>query len=102
MPLRAAIGLLAAPLPIIALAVAPAAHASVQPNVALRSDVLPVIAHATRTGQVAANKGISVTVSLAQRDPAGLQTFLKQVTDAKSSQYKHYLTVKQFADRFGA
>ena len=102
MPLRAAIGLLAAPLPIIALAVAPAAHASVQPNVALRSDVLPVIAHATRTGQVAANKGISVTVSLAQRDPAGLQTFLKQVTDSKSSQYKHYLTVKQFADRFGA
>ncbi|WP_052432973.1 S53 family peptidase [Streptacidiphilus carbonis] len=106
LPLRAAIGLLAAPLPVIALAVAPAAHAAVQPSarVALRSDVLPAAAtaHATRTGQVAAGKGISVTVSLAQRDPAGLRTFLKQVTDPKSSQYKHYLTVKQFAARFGA
>ena len=103
LPLRYAIGLLAAPLPILALAVVPAQAA--QPgtlSAALRGDVVPAVAHASRVGTVAASTSIQVTVSLAQRDQAGLQTFLKEVADPASSQYKHYLTVKQFADRFGA
>ena len=104
LPLRYAVGLLAAPLPILALAVVPA-HAATpfgQAGVSLRGDVVPAVAQATRTGAVAANQSIAVTVSLAVRDQAGLQTFLQQVADPASAQYKHYLTVKQFAQRFGA
>ena len=103
LPLRYAIGLLAAPLPILALAVVPAQAATPgSASVALRGDVVPVVAQSARVGLVAARTSISVTVTLAQRDPAGLQTFLNQVADPASSHYKQYLTVKQFAQRFGA
>jgi kumamolisin len=106
LPLRYAIGLIAAPLPIIALAVSPA-QAAVRPapaavSVALRGDVVPALAHATRTGTLPVGRSITVTVTLAQRDQAGLQAFVQSVADPKSPQYKHYLTVKQFAQRFGA
>jgi kumamolisin len=104
LPLRYAIGLLAAPLPILALAVVPA-QAAAQPSsvsVALRGDVVPAVSHAARVGTLAAGTSIQVTVSLAQRDQAGLQTFLNRVADPASPQYKHYLTVSQFASRFGA
>lgn len=100
---RTAVALVAAPLPILALAVAPAhAIGSGSAQVALRGDVLPAVAHATRTGQLAPARAISVSVSLVQRDPAGLRAFLRQVGDPRSAQYKHFLTVRQFADRFGA
>jgi len=103
LPLKYAIGLLAAPLPIIALAIAPAqaAQVSAQP-VALRGDTVAAVAHSNRVGAVAANQQISVTVSLAPNDAAGLNVFLQQVADPASPQYKQYLTVQQFADRFGA
>src|SRR5581483_9217161 len=45
---------------------------------------------------------VTVTVSLKQRDTAGLDTFLAQVSDAHSPLYQHYLTVTQFAQRYGA
>ncbi|KJK59398.1 S53 family peptidase [Saccharothrix sp. ST-888] len=101
--LKPLIGLLAAPLPIIALAAAPAfaASAAAQP-VALNGNVVPAVSHSTRTGEVAADRAITVAVSLSQRDTAGLETFLAQVTDPKSPGYQHYLTVDQFAQRFGA
>ena len=102
LPLRYAIGLLAAPLPILALAVVPAQAAPAPATVALRADTVPAVAQSALVGTVAARTSVSVTVSLAQRDPAGLQNFLKQVADPASAQYKHYLTVKQFAQRFGA
>ncbi|WP_035846650.1 S53 family peptidase [Kitasatospora azatica] len=96
---RPVIGLLAAPLPIIALAATPAFAA---PQVEVRGDVVAAVSNSTRTGEVAADQRISVAVSLAQRDPAGLDAFLAQVTDPASPSYQHYLTVDQFADRFGA
>ncbi|MEY9873198.1 kumamolisin [Streptacidiphilus sp. MAP12-33] len=99
--LRSAIGLLAAPLPILALAVAGPAQAANSPA-ALQGDVLPAIAHSQRVGTVDAHQSIAVTLSLAVRDQTGLTTFLRQVTNPHSPQYRHYLTVHQFADRFGA
>ncbi|GAA1248006.1 S53 family serine peptidase [Kitasatospora nipponensis] len=98
------IGLLAAPLPILAFAVNPAfaAQPATQSPTALRGDVVTAVDHSVRTGDVAAGQRISVAVSLAQRDTAGLDTFLAQVTDPQSVSYKHYLTVDQFASRFGA
>ncbi|WP_441247566.1 S53 family peptidase [Kitasatospora sp. McL0602] len=111
--LRPIVGLLAAPLPIIALAASPvfaatSADSSGSPaadrsaSAGLRGDLLPAVSHSIRTGQVAADRRISVAVSLNQRDAAGLDTFLAKVTDPKSAQYQHYLTVDQFAERFGA
>ena len=103
LPLRYAIGLLAAPLPILALAVVPAQAATPgRASVALRADTVPAVSQSARVGTLAAQTSVTVTVSLAQRDAAGLQSFLKQVADPASAQYKHYLTVKQFAQRFGA
>lgn len=103
LPLRYAIGLLAAPLPILALAVVPAQAATPgSASVALRADTVPAVSQSARVGTLAAQTSVTVTVSLAQRDAAGLQSFLKQVADPASAQYKHYLTVKQFAQRFGA
>lgn len=102
--IRPIIGLLAAPLPILALTVSPAfaAQPAAQQLPALRGDVVAAVNHSVRTGAVDAGQRISVAVSLAQRDTAGLDTFLAQVTDPHSAQYKHYLTVDQFADQFGA
>lgn len=101
--LKAAIGLLAAPLPIIALAAAPAFAANAPAaTAALRGDVVPAVSHSAVTGTVDANRRMSVSVSLTPRDQAGLTSFVSQVADPKSPLYKHYLTVKQFAARFGA
>ncbi|GAA2144419.1 S53 family serine peptidase [Kitasatospora kazusensis] len=100
--LKPLIGLIAAPLPILALAASPALAVAPDAQVALRGDVVQAVSHATRTGTVAADRQISLAVSLQSRDAAGLDAFLAQVTDPKSAQYQHYLTVDQFADRFGA
>ncbi|MDH6125444.1 S53 family peptidase [Kitasatospora sp. GP82] len=106
--LKPLIGLIAAPLPIIALAASPAfaaqtetRQAAAQP-VALHGNVVPAVSHSTRTGEVAADSRITLAISLNQQDTAGLDTFLTQVTDPKSPDYEHYLTVDQFAQRFGA
>ncbi|MDH6140236.1 MULTISPECIES: S53 family peptidase [Kitasatospora] len=97
------LGALAAPMSVIAaLALTTPAHAAPQPQLAVHGDVVKALAQSVRTGDVAPTDKKDVTVSLAVRDQAGLQSFLKQVSDPKSPQYKHYLTVKQFADRFGA
>jgi kumamolisin len=104
--LRAATALIAAPLPLLALAVVPAhaATAGSDPHGALSADVLPatVTGHAVRTGLVPSQQSIPLTLNLAVRDQAGLDAFLRQVTDPASPRYKHYLTVRQFAQRFGA
>ncbi|MEY9836629.1 protease pro-enzyme activation domain-containing protein [Streptacidiphilus sp. EB103A] len=104
-PLKSLVGLLAAPLPIIAIGASPATAQTtpaLTQQVAVHGDVVPAAGHSTRLGAVASDKRISVAVSLAPRDRAGLNAFLAQVHDPKSPQYKHYLTVKQFAARFGA
>ena len=101
-PIRPVIGLLAAPLPILALVAAPASAAPQPATRQLTGDVVQAVGHSARVGAVPAGRSLSVTVSLTPRDSAGLATFLKQVADPASAQYRHYLTVKQFANRFGA
>lgn len=97
------VGLLAAPLPILALAV-PAATASSAPagRVALAGIVSPSLQHATRTGAVTSGQKLGLEVSLNVRDKAGLDAFVRAVSDSKSPQYKHYLTVAQYAAEYGA
>jgi kumamolisin len=95
------IGLLAAPLPVLALAAAPAT-AQTSVRTALRGETVAAVGHATRVGDLAATGRLSLEVSLAPQNEAGLQTFINQVSDPASPLYQHYLTVAQFADRFGA
>ena len=97
------VGLLAAPLPIFALAL-PTASASVAPNgrVALAAEAVTTLGHATHTGSVAAGQKLGLEVSLTPRNKANLDAFVKAVSDPHSSLYKHYLTVAQYAAEYGA
>ncbi|MEU9347040.1 S53 family peptidase [Streptomyces sp. NPDC048278] len=97
------LGLVAAPA--LITAVVPAAYAADAPHTtraAVAGDVLPGLKHdASRTGEVAAGKRISVAISLAPRGGSALDTFIAKVSDPHSAAYGHYLTKGQFAARFG-
>ncbi|MER6070069.1 S53 family peptidase [Streptomyces sp. NPDC001817] len=99
------LGLVAAPA--LVAAVVPAAHAANAPQphatrAAVAGDVLPGLKQsATRTGDVAAGKRISVAISLTPRGGTALDTFVAKVSDPRSGSYGHYLTKHQFAARFG-
>lgn len=87
------------------MAAATPAFAAQNPNarLELRDNIVPAaISGRTPTGVVASSKEISLTLGLAAHDQAGLAAFVAAVGDAKSPLYKHYLTVHQFATRFGA
>ena len=99
------IGVLAAPLPIFALA-APLASASTSPaatgRVVLASSAAADVAatHAARTGAVASGQQLGLEVSLQPRNQTQLAAFLKAVSDPKSTSYKHYLTVAQYVAEY--
>lgn len=100
--IRRALGVLAAPLPVFVLAL-PAAHAAAPARTALAGSVTPHLASdAVRTGSVAADAPLSLEISLTPRNQAGLDAFLRDVSDPASPQYKHYLTVAQYAAAYGA
>ena len=47
------------------------------------------------------NQTLKVDIVLPLRDPAGLDNFLQEVYDPASANYRHFLTVQEFTDRFG-
>ncbi|HEY5317365.1 MAG TPA: protease pro-enzyme activation domain-containing protein, partial [Solirubrobacteraceae bacterium] len=53
-------------------------------------------------GSVSGGTKINVTVVLNSQDPAGLAAYATDVATPGSSVYHQYLTVPQFAQRFGA
>lgn len=57
---------------------------------------------ARQVGTTSASKTLHVTVALAPRDPLGLHAFASAVSTPGSPDYRHYLTVGQFAQRYGA
>jgi kumamolisin len=97
------LGVLVAPLPILALAVVPAS-ASTAPaaRTALTSEAVSGLSQATHTGSLATSQQVSVEVSLAPRNQAQLTAFLKAVSTPSSPLYKDYLTVAQYAAAYGA
>ncbi|WP_194913680.1 S53 family peptidase [Catenulispora rubra] len=103
--IRRTLGALAAPLPVFVLAL-PVAHAAtpaaVRTALAGTAAAPHLASDAVRTGSVAANTPITLEVSLTPRNQAGLDVFLRQVADPASRQYKHYLTVAQYAATYGA
>lgn len=64
--------------------------------------VNPDPAVAPLAGPVAAGTPISLAIGLPVRDPAGLKTFIKQVSDPKSPDFRKYLTQPQFYSTYGA
>ena len=97
------LGVLAAPLPILVMAAVPsfASQSPAPARIPLRGAEVAAVSHSVRTGGLAADRQLSVSVSLAPRDPAALDAFVAKVSDRSSAEYGHYLTPAQFADRFG-
>lgn len=52
-------------------------------------------------GEVPATNRLRLAIGLPLRDPDGLQKFLAQVYDPGNTNYHHYLTPKEFTERFG-
>ncbi len=52
-------------------------------------------------GRLPVNQTMHIDIVLPLRDQAGLENFVKEVSDPKSSSYRHYVTPSQFTDRFG-
>jgi len=91
-----------APIPIIAsIMLVGTANASSQPLVAIPLNVNPALASSNRTATLASNTPMSVAVSLKLHNTAGLNNFLSQVTDPASPNYRHFLTPREFAARYG-
>ncbi len=52
-------------------------------------------------GSLPANKILQLDVVLPLRDQAGLDAFLREIQDPNSAQYRQFLTVAEFTERFG-
>jgi subtilase family serine protease len=69
---------------------------------ALVQQAADVPAGASVTGAVAAATPVQLTLALTPSDPQALAGYAQQISDPSSSLYRHYLSVGQFAARFGA
>jgi hypothetical protein len=90
----------AAALLVIALNASASASGGAAPAVVVGG--VPAQAHAASLGPVAPSRRLALTVVLKPRDPAGLATFAAAVTNPSSPSYRHFLSVGEFAARFGA
>src|SRR5579859_4231249 len=90
---------LATPLALLALAVTAIAGAA--PATVVVGGVPSLSAGATVLGKLGATTPLRLTVVLAPRDPAGLAALATAVSSPGSPQYHRYLSVGQFAARFG-
>jgi subtilase family serine protease len=62
----------------------------------------PATVHATAAGPVAPATRLALTVVLKPRDTSGLAALATAVTNPNSPSYRHFLSVDEFAARFGA
>lgn len=68
--------------------------------VTLRGSMLPNLSHLARLGAVAPGTPMGIGVALRVRHPAQLEALIASVSDPRSPQYRHYLSVAQFRSRF--
>jgi subtilase family serine protease len=86
-----------------AAAVAVSAGAAVAATPRARVGSVARLPRATRVGKpVSPSARVDLTVSLTGRDPLQMQRLAEAVSTPGSPDYRHYLSVRQFADRFGA
>jgi subtilase family serine protease len=68
-----------------------------------RVGAAPQLPPGTQTeGAVAGGRELQLTVALEPRDPAALEEFARAVSTPGSPDFRQYLSVGEFADRFGA
>jgi subtilase family serine protease len=92
----------AAVLAIPVVSVADAATGEVS-NARVRVQAASVLPrHARTLGALPSSTPLNLTVALRPRNASALQSFATAVSTPGSPQYRHFLTVGQFADRFGA
>jgi subtilase family serine protease len=95
----------AAAAPVLFCGVAFSANAATTPSavtpMAVANNVTPNLASAHNLGALAANRQLTVSVSLKLRNADQLHQFLAAVADPHSPQYRHYLTPAQFAAQYG-
>ena len=74
-----------------------------QPQYLLTHHVRTVTAtgEAPLLSRLPANQSMQVDIVLALRDRAGLESFLQEIYDPSSPAFHHYVTIEQFAERFG-
>lgn len=83
------------------IAIAPASAIAAQSQVQVGA--APVLPPGARvTGSLSADRQLQLTVMLEPRDPVALEDFATAVATPGSPSYKQYLSVEQFAQRFGA
>jgi len=80
-------------------------------NIVCQAESLPPSTHHVRDAVVngqakpvahmPANQTMTLDVVLPLRDPAGLQSFLKEIYDPASPSYRNFLSVAEFTERFG-
>ncbi|HEU6448240.1 MAG TPA: S53 family peptidase [Verrucomicrobiae bacterium] len=67
----------------------------------LRGHVPAIVSHLKPTGKVAATRQLNLSIGLPLRSQSALETFIAEVSDPSSPDYRHYLTPEQFAAQFG-
>ena len=84
---------------VVVAAVAPAGASTARVRV---GSTTPLPAGARVTGTTPASTSLMLTIALQPQDPSGLASYATAVSTPGSSLFRHYLTVAQFAQRYGA
>ncbi len=92
----------------LSLTVSPAAAAgpcggtvSMHDRLPLPGHLIPVLHGVAPLGTLDCHHVLQLTISLKPRDPDALATFLANLNDPASPDYHHYLSVQEYAERFG-
>ncbi len=80
-----------------------AVHAQAAPRTAMTAHVPPAVAsgQARLIGQLPSDERISLAIGLPLRNESGLDELLGQLYDPRSPNYRRYLSVAEFTERFG-
>ncbi len=75
--------------------------AAAAPRQMLHGHVPAVVAGLKPTGNFADTNHLNLAIGLPLRNKEALTNLLRQIYDPASTNYRHYLTPEQFAERFG-
>ncbi|HWX18291.1 MAG TPA: protease pro-enzyme activation domain-containing protein, partial [Candidatus Binatia bacterium] len=70
-------------------------------TLALHGHIPPGLNHLQPTGRLSATTNLNLAIGLPLRDKEGLSKLLQQLYDPASTNYQHYLSAPEFAERFG-
>jgi Pro-kumamolisin, activation domain len=77
------------------------AQAKQDQSIPLNGQTVPLVQHAQLLGAANAQQQLNLSIGLHPRNQQELDNLLRNLYDARSSMYHHYLTPQEFADEFG-